>query len=103
HRYAQKGVQADNFFVTIRHGDLAPVATPGIAVTVDDVVIAGGLQFVTSGDFSDLSGVHTTSAVTRVGFIPVGGAAFTPMATLAGGTTINTIDQTFSNAGAVTE
>ncbi len=106
HQYTQEGLQAGNFHVAIQHDSLAPVSTPAIPVVVADmvtVVLIDGLQFTTSGDFVDLGGVYTTSDTVQVGFSPAPGAAFTPIATLDGGTTIDANDQTFSNSGAVSE
>lgn len=106
HRYTLEGLQAGNFHVTLQHGSLTDVSTPATPVVVADFVPSvsvGGLQFTTSGDFMKLGGVYTTSASVQVGFSPDAGGAFTPIATLGGGATINANDQTFSNAGSVSE
>ena len=70
-------------------------ATVGLAVRVD------GLEFTTTGSFTDNNGVYTTSGPVLVGLIPQSGQPFAPLASLAGTTTINSSANTFSNTGAV--
>ena len=107
HTYATNGAQSSGFFVTVEHGSLTPVNTPSVSVTVADVVYAGSLQFITTGNFVNQAGVYTTSALTQVGFGPDPDSllpfTFTPMVTLGGNVTIDTVSATFNNTGAVTD
>ena len=48
HTYAEDGVQASNFFVTINHGTLAPVSTAAITVTVADAPLTATATPVTT-------------------------------------------------------
>jgi hypothetical protein len=64
HTYAEEGAQVGSFNVTIHHGTLADVSTPGIPVTVSEqlVVVTGG--FSLSATEGTLSAVQTVATFT---------------------------------------
>ena len=66
-------------------------------------VQAGGLQFqaVDGGGFTVNGTTDTATGDVQVGFVPTGGASFTPLLLLTGDTTVDTSASTVASTGAV--
>jgi hypothetical protein len=92
------GTQPQNFYVTISHGNLAPVSTPAISISVssNNTLVVGDLTFITTGHFTNTNGVSTTTSPVTVRVTSQNTVA---LLTLSGTTTINPVAGTISSTG----